>query len=142
MAKRAENYDVVVIGAGQAGLTMGYFLSRQKRRYLIVERSGSVGSAWRERWDSLTLFTSRRTTAFPDSTFRATRGLSPNRDEVIDIPRGVRPPLRVYPSASTPTFGGSVRPLADSSSRPIEERLPAQTKLSSPPGRSSSLRPE
>src|SRR5262245_57565813 len=47
---RAESYEVVVIGAGQAGLAMGYFLSRQRRRFLIVERAGSVASAWRERW--------------------------------------------------------------------------------------------
>ena len=32
--ERAEHYDVVVIGAGQAGLAMGYLLSRQKRRFL------------------------------------------------------------------------------------------------------------
>jgi len=36
----AEHYEVVVIGAGQAGLAMGYFLARQKRRFLIVERAG------------------------------------------------------------------------------------------------------
>ena len=36
----AEHYEVVVIGAGQAGLAMGYFLARQKRRFLIVERVG------------------------------------------------------------------------------------------------------
>ena len=53
-------FDVAVIGAGQAGLAIGYFLAQQGRRFVILESSGSVGSAWRDRWDSLVLFTSRR----------------------------------------------------------------------------------
>jgi putative flavoprotein involved in K+ transport len=79
----AKHYEVVVIGAGQAGLTMGYFLSRQKRRFLIVERSGSVGAAWRERWDSLTLFTSRKYDGLPGLDFPGDPAGYPNRDEVI-----------------------------------------------------------
>jgi putative flavoprotein involved in K+ transport len=44
--------DVAVIGAGQAGLAMGYFLRQRRRRFLISEREGSIGAAWRERWGS------------------------------------------------------------------------------------------
>ena len=82
--ERAEHYDVVIIGAGQAGLAMGYLLSRQKRRFLIVERAGSVGSAWRERWDSLTLFTSRPYDSLPGLDFPGDAAGYPNRDEVIE----------------------------------------------------------
>jgi len=35
--------DVVVIGAGQAGLALGYFLRLQDRRFVILERADSVG---------------------------------------------------------------------------------------------------
>jgi putative flavoprotein involved in K+ transport len=80
----AEHYEVVVIGAGQAGLAMGYFLSRQKRRFMIVERAESLGSAWRERWDSLTLFTSRRYDSLPGLDFPGDPAGYPNKDEVID----------------------------------------------------------
>jgi putative flavoprotein involved in K+ transport len=80
----AEHYEVVVIGAGQAGLAMGYFLSRQNRRFLIVERGGSVGSAWRELWDSLTLFTSRRYDSLPGLDFPGDAASYPSRDEVIE----------------------------------------------------------
>ena len=45
-AEQAAGYEVVVIGAGQAGLTMGYHLAQQRRRFLILERSDSVASAW------------------------------------------------------------------------------------------------
>jgi putative flavoprotein involved in K+ transport len=80
----AEHYEVVVIGAGQAGLSMGYFLSRRHRRFLIVERAESVGSAWRERWDSLTLFTSRRYDSLPGLDFPGDASGYPDRDEVIE----------------------------------------------------------
>jgi putative flavoprotein involved in K+ transport len=79
----AENYDVVIIGAGQAGLAMGYFLSRQDCRFLVVDRAGSVGSAWRERWDSLTLFTSRRYDSLPGFEFPGDGSGYPTKDEVI-----------------------------------------------------------
>jgi putative flavoprotein involved in K+ transport len=83
VAKKADNYEIVVIGAGQAGLTMGYFLSRREHRFLIVERAGSVGAAWRERWDSLTLFTSRKYDSLPGLDFPGDPAGYPNRDEVI-----------------------------------------------------------
>ena len=44
---------LVVIGAGQAGMAIGYFLSRQGRRFVILEAAATVGAAWRGRWDSL-----------------------------------------------------------------------------------------
>ena len=81
----AQNrYDVAVIGAGQAGLTMGYELARQGRRSVILEAADSVGSAWRTRWDSLTLFTPRRYDSLPGLEFPGDPDGYPTRDEVID----------------------------------------------------------
>src|SRR2546430_17301566 len=59
-AEPTSSYEVVVVGAGQAGLAMGHFLLRQGRDFVILERAGEIAPAWRERWDSLTLFTPRR----------------------------------------------------------------------------------
>jgi cation diffusion facilitator CzcD-associated flavoprotein CzcO len=75
--------DVAVIGAGQAGLTIGYFLAQQGRQFVILERAGSIGAAWRERWDSLTLFTPRRYNSLPGQPFPGDPDGYPNRDEVI-----------------------------------------------------------
>jgi len=36
---------------------MGYFLARQGRGFVILDRADSIAAAWRERWESLTLFT-------------------------------------------------------------------------------------
>ena len=74
--------DVVVIGAGQAGLALGYFLRLRDRRFVILDRADSIGSAWRERWDSLTLFTPRRYSALPQVPFPGDPDGYPARDEV------------------------------------------------------------
>jgi putative flavoprotein involved in K+ transport len=78
-----ERLDVAVIGAGQAGLAMGCFLRRQGRRLVILERADSIGSAWRERWESLTLFTPRRYSALPGLPFPGDPDGYPTRNEVI-----------------------------------------------------------
>ena len=77
------DYEVVVIGAGQAGLAMGYYLARQGRRFIILERGDSIAPAWRERWDSLTLFTPRRYSSLPGLPFPGDPDGYPTRDEVI-----------------------------------------------------------
>jgi putative flavoprotein involved in K+ transport len=77
------SFDVVVVGAGQAGLAMGHFLKQQGRHFLIVE-AGSIASAWRERWESLTLFTPRRYSSLPGLPFPGDPGGYPTRDEVIE----------------------------------------------------------
>ncbi len=48
-----EKIETVVVGGGQAGLSLSYHLSRLGRRHVILER-GRIGESWRsERWDSL-----------------------------------------------------------------------------------------
>ena len=79
----SDDVEVAVIGAGQAGLAMGYFLRRQGRRFVILERADSIGSAWCERWESLTLFTARRHSALPGLPFPGDPDGYPMRDEVI-----------------------------------------------------------
>ena len=81
-SQASDDGGVAVIGAGQAGLAMGYFLRRQGRRFVILERADSVGSAWRERWESLTLFTPRRYSALPGLPFPGDPDGYPTRDEV------------------------------------------------------------
>ena len=86
--ERRPDYDVAVVGAGQAGLAMGWFLARQGRRFRIFDRAESVGAAWRERWDSLTLFTARRYDSLPGVEFPGDPDGYPGRDEVIGYLEG------------------------------------------------------
>jgi putative flavoprotein involved in K+ transport len=78
-----SRFDVIVIGAGQAGLAMGYLLARQGRRFVILDGADSVGAAWRDRWDSLVLFTPRRYDGLPGLAFPGDPDGYPTRDEVI-----------------------------------------------------------
>jgi putative flavoprotein involved in K+ transport len=76
-------YDVIVIGAGQAGLAAGHFLARQGRRFVILEAADEPAAAWRARWDSLRLFTPARYDGLPDLPFPGDPGRYPTRDEVV-----------------------------------------------------------
>ena len=42
-----QRREVVVIGGGQAGLAVGYYLAQQNRRFTILEAAGEPASAWR-----------------------------------------------------------------------------------------------
>jgi len=53
-----EEIESVIIGGGQAGLSLSYHLIQAKREHTILERSPQVANAWRNRrWDSFTLIT-------------------------------------------------------------------------------------
>jgi putative flavoprotein involved in K+ transport len=78
-----QHLDVAVVGGGQAGMAIGYYLRQQDCRFVIFERAGELAPAWRERWDSLTLFTPRRYSALPGLPFRGAPDGYPTRDEVI-----------------------------------------------------------
>jgi len=79
-----ESYDVLIVGAGPAGLTVGSYLKQAGSRFLIVDGADQVGSAWTQRWDSLVLFTPRRYNAMPGLRFDGDPDREPTRDEVID----------------------------------------------------------
>jgi putative flavoprotein involved in K+ transport len=52
-----KHYEVLIIGGGQAGLSMSYLLKQQGISHLILDRN-RLGHAWRsERWDSFCLVT-------------------------------------------------------------------------------------
>jgi putative flavoprotein involved in K+ transport len=81
---RTEYYETVVVGGGQAGLTVGYHLANQGRQFVILDAGERVGDAWRNRWDSLRLFTPARWSALPGMPLAAP-GLSfATKDEMAD----------------------------------------------------------
>jgi len=103
-ADRPERFEVLVVGAGQAGLAVGHFLARQRRRFIVLEAGASVGTAWAERWESLVLFTPRRYDALPGLPFPGDADGYPSRDEVVaylqryaatfELPVRLRSPVR------------------------------------------------
>lgn len=79
-----EIKDVVVVGAGQAGLAAGYFLDRAGWESVLLDRHTTVGDSWRQRWGSLRLFTAAKYSALPGLAFPAPSSHFPDKDEVAD----------------------------------------------------------
>src|SRR3712207_730900 len=76
-------FDVVVVGGGQAGLAIGYHLAQQQRRFTIMEAADAPAAAWRQRWDSLKLFTPARYDSLPGLPFPGDPDSYPGRDDVV-----------------------------------------------------------
>jgi putative flavoprotein involved in K+ transport len=93
-----EAFDVVVVGAGQAGLAIAWHFARQGLRFLVLEAAAELGQSWRSRWDSLTLFTPAQYDGLPGMPFPAPADTYPTREPVADY-------LRAYAEA----FGLPVR---------------------------------
>ncbi|MGY1702923.1 flavin-containing monooxygenase [Geodermatophilus sp. SYSU D00766] len=76
--------DVLVVGAGQAGLALGHHLAARGADLLLVDAGPEIGSAWRDRWDSLRLFSPARYDSLPGLPFPAPADSHPGKDDVAD----------------------------------------------------------
>jgi putative flavoprotein involved in K+ transport len=81
---QARTLDVLVIGAGQAGLALGYHLKRTPFRFQIVDRHVRVGDSWRNRYASLVLFTPRAYSALPGLEVPGDPDGYPTKDEMAE----------------------------------------------------------
>jgi putative flavoprotein involved in K+ transport len=79
-----QRVGVLVIGAGQAGLSVGYHLKKLGCEFVIVEANARVGDSWRQRWDSLRLFTPNRFNGLDGMPFPGPRYGFPTKDEMAD----------------------------------------------------------
>ena len=88
-AEPPEHVDVLVIGAGQAGLAVGWHLREQGiTSFLLLDAGPEIGHVWCSRWDSLRLFTPAEYDALPGMPFPAPAGTYPTKDDVADYLRG------------------------------------------------------
>lgn len=79
-----NSLDVLVIGAGQAGLALAFYLKDTPLHYAVLESNGRVGDSWRMRYDSLTLFTPRAFSALPGLALPGDPDGYATRDEFAD----------------------------------------------------------
>lgn len=78
---KIESLDIIVAGAGQAGLAMGYYLKQTPFRFNIYERNLRIGDNWRNRYDSLLLFTPRAYSCLPGMKLSGEPDGYPGKDE-------------------------------------------------------------
>ena len=80
-----ERTDVIVIGAGQAGLSAGHHLARRGIAHVILDGNARVGDTWRTRWDSLRLYSPAIADGLPGTRFPAKRTAFPTGREMGDF---------------------------------------------------------
>lgn len=74
----------VVIGSGQSGLAAAFYLKKNNEEFIILDSGENVGNSWRERWDSLRLFTPSQHDGLPSFKYPAVRGTLPTKEEMAD----------------------------------------------------------
>ncbi|BDG05647.1 flavin-containing monooxygenase [Anaeromyxobacter oryzae] len=79
-----ERVHAVVIGGGQAGLSVGYQLAQRGVGFVILDAHERIGDAWRQRWDSLRLFSPARFDGLAGMPFPAPANAFPTKDEMAD----------------------------------------------------------
>ena len=79
-----ERVQVVVIGGGQAGLSVGYCLAQRGLPFVILEANPRIGDSWRRRWDSLRLFTPAKYDGLTGMPFPGPPFSFPSKDEMAD----------------------------------------------------------
>jgi putative flavoprotein involved in K+ transport len=119
-----EGVDVLVIGGGQAGLAMGYYLAGRGLSFVIADANPEVGQMWRSRWQSLKLFTAGQYNSLPGMPFPAARDTYPGKDQVADFLQAYvarfELPVRLNTTVTHLGRGDDGRYRAETTSGPIE----------------------
>jgi putative flavoprotein involved in K+ transport len=79
-----ERIDTVVIGGGQAGLSAGYHLAKRRMDFVILDADARIGDHWRDRWDSLKLYSPARYDSLPGMRFPGSAWRWPTGREMGD----------------------------------------------------------
>src|SRR4051794_19686343 len=77
-------FDVIGIGASQAGLALGHHLAARGADFVLLDAGPEIGASWRNRWDSLRLFSPAQYDSLPGLPFPAPADSHPTKDEVAD----------------------------------------------------------
>ena len=79
-----EYYDVVIVGAGQAGISTAYYLKREGLSFVLIDSNERIGDSWRRRYKSLILFTSRKYSSLTELQMNGPSEGFPTKDEMAD----------------------------------------------------------
>ncbi|MDE5055135.1 NAD(P)/FAD-dependent oxidoreductase [Niallia taxi] len=74
--------DTLIIGAGQAGISVGYYLKKLNKNFIILDRNSKIGESWKDRYDSLLLFTPRMYSSLPGMDMDGDKNGFPTKDDV------------------------------------------------------------
>ncbi len=86
-----QHIETIVVGGGQAGLSVGYHLKKRGRPFLILDERGRTGDNWRRHWDTLRLYSPARYDGLPGLRFPGLAGRSRRRTRSRTIWRRTPP---------------------------------------------------
>lgn len=83
-AFETESINTVVIGGGQAGLSVGHHLAKRGVEFVILDANSRTGDTWRNRWDSLRVFTPAKFSGLDGMPYPSHGDYYPTKDEYAD----------------------------------------------------------
>lgn len=84
-----KRYEVIIIGAGQAGIAMSYQLKQKGiENHLMIDAQKRIGDSWRYRYKSLVLFTPKSYSALPGLKMKGHPNSYPTKNEMADYLEG------------------------------------------------------
>lgn len=83
MRERNES-EIIIVGGGQAGLALGYWLKKRGRSFVILDREAGPGGAWRHAWQSLRLFSPAPWSSLPGWLYPGGVNTYPTRDGILE----------------------------------------------------------
>ena len=83
-ASARRSVDVAIIGAGQVGLAVGSAIAETELSFVVLDGASKVGDSWRNRYDSLRLFSPRSLSSLPGRPLAGDQDGYPDKDEIAD----------------------------------------------------------
>ncbi|MGH3058059.1 MAG: flavin-containing monooxygenase [Gaiellaceae bacterium] len=84
LTEDTERFETVIVGGGQAGLAVGYHLTKRGHSCVILEGNDRIGDSWRKRWPTLRLYSPARAAALPGMRFPAPSHSFPSGRDMAD----------------------------------------------------------
>lgn len=84
MTQDTERFETVIVGGGQAGLAVGYHLTKRGHSCTILDANERIGDSWRKRWPSLRLYSPARAAGLPGMRFPAPPHSFPSGRDMAD----------------------------------------------------------
>jgi len=111
-----ESEEILVVGAGPAGLATSACLRAQGLAHVVLEREANVASAWRRHYDRLHLHTTKTYSALPMTPWPRSAPRYPSREQVVQYMQDYAKEHRI-----APRLGVSVRSITRGAERFVVE---------------------
>jgi indole-3-pyruvate monooxygenase len=113
--------EILVIGAGPAGLSVSASLRRAGLPHMVIDRADSVAATWKQHYDRLHLHTVKRHSSLPFSPWPRETPLYPSRADMVDYLERYAEQHRI-----APRFGVEVRRVTRQATRFIVDTTAGQ----------------